>query len=278
MWATRPEAHNKAWEAELKTQGWRVETCSLMSIKAVEDADGQALIRRCVQDLDLYSYVFFVSQNAVHAFFDWCEHYWPQLPIGVLFLGVGQRTQQAINTKLMAMGGYQDSEKTPSFDHNSPMTSAELLDHAITQNVKERRVLICRGRGGLPLLGETLADRGARVDYCELYDRSLPENAPFQVENLLAYSTRHCVPVFSGESLTGLHTILERISANVADAHSLKTVVHFKAHVSLVVPSERVACEAQRLGFTHIFRASNATEASMLKAIEQGLQRFNSHH
>src|SRR5438874_1776354 len=51
---------------------------------------------------------------------------------------------------------------------------AELLERTEMQHVAGKRVLIVRGEGGRELLGESLAARGALVEYAQCYRRVRP--------------------------------------------------------------------------------------------------------
>jgi len=59
-----------------------------------------------------------------------------------------------------------------------PTTSADsegLLALPALQAMRGKRVLIVRGEGGRPLLGDELRARGAEVHFAEVYRRALPE-------------------------------------------------------------------------------------------------------
>ncbi len=53
--------------------------------------------------------------------------------------------------------------------------SESLLSSPLLGEMQGRRVLIIRGNGGRPLLGDTLIKRGAVVDYAEVYQRRCPD-------------------------------------------------------------------------------------------------------
>ena len=87
-----------------------------------------------------------------------------------------------------------------------------------------QKILICRGRGGLPKLGESLHQRGARVRYLELYERLIPADAEQRLRTQLPSLPRGDLLVaFSGETLHNLVTLFashpsmeERIAALAA--------------------------------------------------------------
>jgi uroporphyrinogen-III synthase len=128
------------------------------------------------------------------------------------------------------------------------------------QNVWGEKVMICRGRGGFPRIGEVLHERGAIVRYCELYHRRLPPEAAAAAAPVLTGSLAHdLVPLFSGETLQNFVRVLD------ANGITDRTV-------AVLVPGKRAAQTAQRLGFTQVITAENATAATMLASARGWLQ------
>ena len=116
----------------------------------------------------------------------------------------------------------------------SPVTgfdSERLLEHKALNNVTGRQVLIVRGQSGRELLGDTLRQRGATVNYVAVYTRTTAtpdlETLSQLIENW-ENGAIDAVIVMSVESLTGLLKILP------ADAHPLLRKTR------LVTPSKRV--------------------------------------
>jgi uroporphyrinogen-III synthase len=121
------------------------------------------------------------------------------------------------------------------------------------QDLSGQRVIIFRGRGGREILGDTLVKRGARVDYCELYERVInPEQALLARQQLVQCD---CLVAHSGELLTALGDQSGEPAAETA----------------VVVPSERVAEIARELGYQNIVSAENALPESMLVAVQKAL-------
>jgi uroporphyrinogen-III synthase len=206
----------------------------------------------------LYSKAIFVSQNAVEHAFEWIENYWPQLPIGIDFFAVGEATAQQI----AAQGArVTDLAQTQS----GAMTSETLLQSPGLQNVAGEKIIIFRGVGGRPHLGETLKARGALVDYCELYERRLPGDAVEQFASLMQKNAvkKNCVVVIhSGEALENLQQVLQQMPKQALQSE--KSLIE---KIVLLVPSERVLELAKNTGFTHVYAAQNATDASMLQGL-----------
>ena len=70
------------------------------------------------------------------------------------------------------------------------------------------RVVIFRGEGGRELLGDTLRERGARVEYAECYRRRRPDRDATPVLESWARGNIDAVTVFSGEALDNLVAML----------------------------------------------------------------------
>lgn len=250
IWATRPSAHNSAWATQLKDIGFGVFPFPLLVIQPLDDADSQQAIKSLVLDFDQFNKVIFVSQNAVQHGFNWLHDYWPQLPVGVEYYAVGTKTAQALKAEGV------NSQVAAG------MTSEALLALDSMTDVWGQKILICRGRGGLPKLGESLHQRGAMVRYLELYERLMPADAQTRLAvELPTLPPSDLLVAFSGETL-----------------HNLVTL--FQNHPSapwgnpLLVPGKRVEELAVKLGFAQVICAANACEQSMLDS----LLHFCSHH
>ncbi len=250
IWATRPAGHNPAWAAQLQQRGFSVFSFPLLAINPLEDTDSQQAIKGLVLDFDQFDKVIFVSQNAVEHAFNWLHDYWPQLPVGISYFAVGEKTAQALRAQGL------------SAQVASGMTSEALLNLPALTEVWGQKILICRGRGGLPKLGENLHQRGARVRYLELYERLMPSDAQQRLQQQLpSLPASDLLVAFSGETL-----------------HNLVTL--FASHPSapwanpLLVPGKRVEELARQLGFDQIICAANASEAAMLTSLTD----FCTHH
>ncbi len=234
------------WAQLLENAGFPVVEAPLMVIEPVSEPIALQAVRDLMLNFDQFQKVIFVSQNAVQVAFGWLEDYWPQLPVGVQYFAVGTKTAEAV-------AAYGVEAAFP--DHT--MDSDALLALPALQSVWGEKILICRGRGGLPRMGEVLHQRGAIVRYCELYERRLPATA---LDDVMAAwqgtqaNEADIVPVFSGETLQHLVTVLDRLGVG---GRALR----------LVVPGRRVAELAASLGFGTVVSAANASEPAMLEAL-----------
>lgn len=247
---TRPAHQSSDWIARVTKAGFGSLNVPALAITPLENESAKQKIVRHMQALDNNDFLIFVSQNAVAFGFDWIEDHWPQFPLGPKCLAVGVKTQQAVELRLSALGN-----NDAVISDVGLMNSEALLAHACLKDVVDKKILIFRGQGGRTLLGDTLEQRGALIAYCELYERALPQQslAVLQAEPLSLQTD--ILTVFSYESLTNF--------CELAAATSQRDFLQ----IPVVVPSDRVALQAQALGFTDIVTAENATEDAMWQAL-----------
>lgn len=259
LFITRPQAQAEAWSSDLVEQGLLAESSidrlSLLEIKPLVDDESRNAIKYRIMDLDLYQKVIFVSQHAVNAAFNWIDDYWPQIPVRVDFLAIGQRT-----AKLLAEKGVTVADLAQS--QTGAMTSEVLLTAPALQSVEGERILICRGRGGRTYLGDELSQRGARVEYLELYERVMPTTAKQDwavlTERLDEIQEPIVMSFHSGETFSNF---LEMLKEHV----HLEDVL--KKRAILLVPSARVKAQVEDAGFTRVVQAANATDAAMQEGL-----------
>jgi uroporphyrinogen-III synthase len=252
---TRPRAQALKWQKALQAKGVSTHLLPVLEIAPVSDPAAVESVKTRVLALSDYNKVVFVSQNAVQHAMDWIDRYWPQLPVGIRYFAVGGATATAAREWGLEITAAEEA-----------MNSEALLALSELQSVENEKILICRGLGGRTHLGEELRQRGAQVDYCELYERRLPAGAEAGLARLLPELTRAreagkriIVAVHSGESLQNLSRVLQR-----QGSAELKSTV-------LLVPGARVAELASSLGFRHILVAENATDEAMTRALVEGL-------
>lgn len=258
--ACRPEHQNKAWCDALAKSGFTPIALPLLAIYPVCEGAGKRAIQTQILDIDAYSPVIFVSQNAVSFFFDWLDQFWPELPAAWVLVGIGAATRDLLQEKVEAFGGASSVRVEGG---ENAMNSHDVLGLPLLRDVAHKKILICRGQGGKPLIGETLSSRGAQVSYCELYQRVLPEQAADSLATTHFFK-RDALVFFSGETVQ-----------NFVAAYEQKSVI--KRDVSpydlrVVVPGERVYTLAQSLGFNCVYQSANATQSSMLATLKKAYQ------
>jgi uroporphyrinogen-III synthase len=188
-----------------------------------------------LQQLDTYAVVIFISPNAVHFGLPAIERH-GGLPAGLQLAAVGRGTARELER---AAGRAPDLVPHTRFD------SEGLLALPALQDVAGKRILIVRGNGGRELLADTLRQRGAEVDYAEVYRR---EPASLKVAEPDWLNNTDIITVTSSEALENL---VEQTAMAQRDTLFGKP---------LVVVSERTATKAEKLGFR--LPAKIATQAS----------------
>ena len=260
LFVTRPQAQARPWAEKLKRLGALVTCEPMLSISSLEDEVSTQAIKNQVLALDEYQKIIFVSQNAVAFAMPWIDKYWPQLPCGLDFFAIGSSTAAALNKALVS---FDASVASPT----QAMNSEALLALPELRHVENQQVLIMRGQGGRTYLGESLQQRGARVNYCELYERQIPDTIDDNKIREFTHSTALPVAiVHSGETLNNLCAVL-----SVDDLHWFKEQL-------LLVPGERVAQQARLMGFQLLIIAENATHESMIEALNGWRQQHKGYN
>lgn len=189
------------------------------------DAEDLQPLLALVDRLDAFDLAIFVSASAVNKALALVQarRIWPAgLRVATVGRGSARELQRHGFAAVIAPSEGFDSEA--------------LLDLPELKDVEGKRVVIFRGDGGRELLGDTLAARGAVVEFCECYRRGRPkaDAAP-----LLALAARHeldALTVTSREGLANLYDIL--------GAAGRKCLTK----TPLFAPHERIAAAARSLG------------------------------
>ena len=245
---TRPACQNKSCCELVNRIGGEAISLPLIEIVPVTETDDLCgLLKSYILDLNLYHKVIFVSPNAARIGFDWIDTFWPQLPLGIEWIGIGQQTAQQLDAL-----GFQAWCCPDGYD------SEALLAHPSMQNVVDQRILIIRGDGGRDLMRDTFVARGAKVDYCTVYYRRLPSYSEESIQLKLLDKLPSALLITSGEGLTNLQILLSAVSA-----HRFQPLYN----TLLVVPSERIANLARELGFQRVTVATGPDDKSMVRAI-----------
>lgn len=154
---TRPEGQQHALLAALGKAGYDVSYAPSLRIEA---SDLSALERRYLEDIDHYHAVIFISRNAAEFALAHLDTLWPQWPVGVNWLAVGEATAATLTH-----AGLQPEHPPEGFN------SEALLAMPCLQNVADKKVLLLRGEGGREVLAPTLRERAERLDEVVLYRR-----------------------------------------------------------------------------------------------------------
>ena len=194
-------------------------------VLAINDVENDRPLHDIVERLDQYDLAVFVSPNAVRKALD---------------ILIAQRSWPA---KLRAVTVGKSSERelarygiTDIIAPSSRFDSEALLELPELQVLNDQRVIIFRGNGGRELLGNTLKERGASVDYVACYHRSLPQADATPLLKLLEKNHLDAFVITSSEGLRNLLTLLG------------ETGIRLLKQTPMFMPHARIAEEAHKLG------------------------------
>ena len=157
-----------------------------------------AVLQRIIQRLDDFDMAIVISPNAITRTMERigaCHN----LPAHLQLACVGQGSARA----LQQLGCTQVIAPTTKFD------SEALLALPPLQQVAGKKIVIFRGDGGREMLGNTLQQRGAQVEYAECYRRTLPTTDIAPLVARWAQGGIHIVSVTSTQGLRNLHEMLD---------------------------------------------------------------------
>jgi len=187
-------------------------------------------------DLDRFDLIIFISQNAVKFGLPCLQNLWPQWPQSLKWFAVGPGTAHLL-------GDNDFTVYSPS-----KASSEGLLAMSELRAPKGKKILIVRGIGGREALKKGLEERGASVDYLEVYCRNLVN---YESVDWVPTTEKVLALIHSGEALTHLRLLLG----------SLRKQYH------LIVPSRRLQLMAIDEGFDKVELASSQQDSDMLESL-----------
>ena len=197
------------------------------------------------QHLTHADWFIFTSTNAVHCYCSQLDDAKMRDLKTKACLAIGQATAQALktvglNVDLMPQHGYN---------------SEALLDLSELQHVSQKNIVIIRGENGRETLANTLEERGAKVNYQDVYRRDIPEIDCTEVSQLITKKQLNIITITSGEAIQNLVKMLPESQQDL-----LKKI-------PLVVVSERIQIIAKNLGFERISLAQMPSDDAILNTI-----------
>lgn len=228
---TRPQQRADNFTALVEHAGGEAVTFPVIAI-ADTDLSGfpQAFFDTCQMAI-------FISPTAVEKTFAHIS----QLPEHTAPVAIGSRTAEKLKQ-------YGYSASTVANSHDSEGLLADPAMQA--ESVSGQRIIIFRGEGGRNLLADVLRERGAQVEYANMYARVLPDATHLQTAQL---EQLQAICVTSNQGLEHLLLLCD-------DHETLKSL-------PLFVPGQRAVDLATRLGFSAIYPADNASDDAMLRAL-----------
>lgn len=244
---TRPLAQSGHLAELLITQG---ATPVRFPVLAIHDVEDQRPLLDAAIRLEHFDLVVFVSPNAVAKALDVILKHraWPA---GMQVVTMGRSSERELNER----GIGNVLAPVQRFD------SEALLEMPELQEMQGRRVLICRGDSGRELLGETLAARGADVEYLTCYRRGKPQIDPAPLLKLWEEGRLDAVTLTSSEGLRNFTEMIGRLGL----AWLRKTPTF--------VPHLRIAEQAGHFGLKHIIPTGAGDDGLMAGLLDY----FTSH-
>ena len=239
---TRPARQNDSLVEQLRSLGANVIPIPLLSIEPLQEPEQRQRIDSQLHRLAEYQTAIFISQNAAEQTLLALAAREISWPDKIQTFAIGTAT-----TAYLARHGI--AATTPTH-----MNSEGLLVLNGLQKIDGTSCLIFRGLGGRETLAETLRQRGAHVEYCELYRRQLPLDAAEQWSTWIAGQPDQ-------PALLCINSI-ETLNHLLAIDHNVVSRNPF----TLLVPGDRVAQAARTAGFTRICVAEDATDQAMVYA------------
>ena len=232
---TRPAGQAEHLAALIRAAGG--EPVLFPALEILELADLRALAA-LIDRLDAFDLAIFISANAVDKGLAQvrARRGWPP---GLRAATVGRGSERALRSN----GFDAVILPTQGYDSEALLALPELKD------VAGKRVVIFRGEGGRELLAETLAARGAVVEYAECYRRGRPKADAAPLLELWRQRRLDALTVASAEALVNFGAMLGE-----AGAQCLKAT-------PLFVPHARIAAVARGMGVQTVVQTDSGDEA-----------------
>lgn len=215
------------------------------ALEILDPADSQPLLD-AIERLENYDLAIFISPNAVTR---------------VMERMAGRRTWPAgLRVAAIGAGGVRELRRHGIHEVIAPQRSFDsehLLKMPQLQAIRGQRVLILRGDGGRELLGDTLAARGARVDYIACYRRTRPQTDPALLLRAWAHDGVHAMVVTSSEGMRNLFVMLGKPGESLL------------RHTPLLVPHPRIAAVARELGCSKVIETAPGDDGLIAGLLQQ---------
>jgi len=243
---TRPLHQSTALAASIRSLGGNPIVLPTLEIADVADLSP---LYEIIDRLNEFDWAIFVSPNAVNKAMPLITAR-SVLPSHLRIAAVGKGTADS----LMQYGIGDVLIPKDKFD------SEALLECKEFDEMAGKRVVIFRGLGGRQLLGNTLKQRGAAVEYAECYVRKKPMIDTASLLSVWSQGQLHAVVVTSSEGLHNLFDIIGELGQQL-----LKVTPVITTH-------ERIAQAAKQLGLEKIVIAPSPGDAGVMESIRTYFQ------
>ena len=237
---TRPKQQADTLCHLIEEQGWNAIRFPTLEIVGNEPK----AIKQQIDNLNLYQWIIFISTNAVNFALN-ANDGKIDCFINCNIAAVGKATEKA----LLKYGLAVDLVPETHFNTEGLLATTEMND------VQGKSCLIVRGNGGRETLANCLRERGAKVEYMEVYARIKPCHNDHTATKLLAQGKLHAITITSNEALLNLLAMFDQ-------------TLHYLLHaVPLIVISYRIKKLAEQSGFKHIAVTDHPGDSAIIKTV-----------
>ena len=232
---TRPERQSAALAKLVEREGGRA---FVFPVIAIEDVSDRAKLDAVIARLDDFDVAIFISPNAAAKGMEAIlarRHVPRRLEVAAIGTGSARELERHGIERVIVPQARQDSEA--------------LLEMPELGRIAGKRGVIFRGEGGRPLLGDTLALRGASVTYAECYRRMKPKADVAPLVDAWARGEIDAVIATSSEGLRNFHEMLGEEGRSAL------------ARTVLFVPHPRIAAAAGTLGIESVVITASGDDA-----------------
>lgn len=223
---TRP-AHQAEHMAELiRQQGGKP---LLFPVLEILDLNDLKPLNAIIDRLDEFDWAIFISPNAVRKAVNLIRAR-RELPEKLRLAAIGRGSTR----ELRDLGITEVVAPTARFDSENLLALPEFAD------VAGKKIVIFRGDGGREVLGDTLIERGASIEYAECYRRARPDASSAVLLRHWARNELAGITVTSGESLHNLYDMVGKLARQ------------WLINTPVFVPHERIAEAAHSMGLESV--------------------------
>lgn len=237
---TRPKHQAETLCKRVEQQGYNPIRFPTLEIVTIDNK----LIKQQFKLLKQYKWLIFISANAVN-FAIKANHGKTDSFKGNSIAAIGRATVKALHSAGLCV------TLLPKTQFNS----YGLLDTDEMKNITQQFCLIVRGQGGREILASSLRERGAKVDYLEVYGRKKPSYTGGVTVDFLQLQKIDVITMTSGEGLKNMLSMIDqKLHANLF-------------LIPIVVISNRIKQLAEQAGFKRIMVTENPSNTAIINTI-----------
>ena len=241
---TRPVLQQQSLGEAIKSLGGKAIHFPLIDIVQLAKTEDIKYLENKVRAIDDYQILIFVSANAAQFSKEWFTNCAVKIPEIIKVIAIGPTTARAVSDLFGCTVIHSDVG----------VTSEDLLSLPELEEIAGKKIGILRGKGGRELLAAELRERGAVVDYFEVYRRKIHAYGPRELIDIVNRKQVNAFTITSGEALVQLSELAVDNKATLS-------------LIPLVVPSARLADQAEKLGYKIVRNSNGADDVSMLATL-----------